>query len=467
MSTCALNLKSRSVWKLVGALTAAKLLQDPEEQRRGNTATSTRTTTSNLVGISVDWLQNFANILTDFPTLSTKTVHVVQDFVLQCTAEHECRLIDMVPEEHVGTPTQLISHSWSQDFVQSMAALHAEFQKRWQGHVDFRMSLQPKVVPRSQEQEDELAGAVEANEELKMERKKMVGYYVWIDLLCINQHDREPVELSVINRLISVIGRTVMITDHTATDVFIRLWVCYEAWTTIKLQRSLLLVRLPEPRLEVETPTTIRKVYIRDEQDIAEEIARLSPPNLSIAKASSQEDAAMLLQSFRNDVASHRVKVRSLKDIGNEILKATAAALVKEWKRATLVQQVNSALTHCSLYTTKTFGRPTFSEIQLMQTSLRAVIAQHYPEEGAKLVTGDDPEGEVWQSMIFLIKIFEDEREEGIWSQELRRYAASAQTSFSTRFSSTYVDDLLKKAGSSDIDLKKLSLYVQGQCRYR
>jgi hypothetical protein len=40
-------------------------------------------------------------------------------------------------------------------------------------------------------------------------------------------------------------------------------------------------------------------------------------------------------------------------------------------------------------------------------------------------------------------------------------------TPFSTRFSSTYVDDLFKKAGSSNIDLKKLSLYVQGQCRYR
>jgi hypothetical protein len=51
---------------------------------------------------------------------------------------------------------------------------------------------------------------------------------VWIDLLCINQHDREPMNLTVVNRLISVIGRTMMITDHTTTEVFKRLWVCYE-----------------------------------------------------------------------------------------------------------------------------------------------------------------------------------------------------------------------------------------------
>jgi hypothetical protein len=49
----------------------------------------------------------------------------------------------------------------------------------------------------------------------------------------------------------------------------------------------------------------------------------------------------MLMQSFKNDVASHKVKVRSLKDIGNEILKATASALVKEWRRPSLVQQVH------------------------------------------------------------------------------------------------------------------------------
>jgi hypothetical protein len=72
-------------------------------------------------------------------------------------------------QEHIGTPTQSISPSWSQDLVQSMNALHEDFQMRWQGHV----TLQPKVVPRSQEQEDELAGAVEANEALKLGKKKM------------------------------------------------------------------------------------------------------------------------------------------------------------------------------------------------------------------------------------------------------------------------------------------------------
>jgi hypothetical protein len=57
-----------------------------------------------------------------------------------------------------------------------------------------------------------------------------------------------------------------------------------QVWTTVKMQRSLQMVRLPDPRQEVETPTYIKKVCIRDEQDIAEEIAHWSAPSLPSAK---------------------------------------------------------------------------------------------------------------------------------------------------------------------------------------
>jgi hypothetical protein len=57
-----------------------------------------------------------------------------------------------------------------------------------------------------------------------------VGYYVWIDVVMLRQcaHiDQAPVDLTVLNRLLNVIGRTLVLLDPEAL-VLKRTWCCYE-----------------------------------------------------------------------------------------------------------------------------------------------------------------------------------------------------------------------------------------------
>lgn len=73
------------------------------QQRSGNAAEC---------GVSVDFLAKFMASIRDLPTSlsSTRTELVVKELIAKVTEAAQCKLIDLVPSQHVGCPTVVVCH---------------------------------------------------------------------------------------------------------------------------------------------------------------------------------------------------------------------------------------------------------------------------------------------------------------------------------------------------------------------
>ncbi len=329
-----------------------------------------------------------------------------------------------------------------------------------------------------------------------------MGYYVWIDIIMINQSDPEAADLSFLSRLIGVIGRTVLMVDSPHATVMDRLWCCWELWTTVKLQRTVFTVHLREMERadgygeyddaddDSSNEEEEKKLVVQDSTT-----SLLPLPSLETAKISSAKDKALLVTSFMADVESIKVgkrasmkgsagaavcaagrsipnhlllqiKIKSLKGISREILQAAAKGTFREKQRPDLISKTYSALSLCKEYVDE-FSKPTFSQLLAMRNALRAIIDTHYQAEGVGMVRVEDVEGEVAESMNFLALLFEEQREDAMWVSELQRFGKAAQTSYAKRFSSSYVDSLIHQCGKAGGSLKNLASYVQHSTRER
>ncbi|GAX86419.1 hypothetical protein CEUSTIGMA_g13829.t1, partial [Chlamydomonas eustigma] len=167
----------------------------------------------------------------------------------------------------------------------------------------------------------------------------------------------------------------------------------------------------------------ISSVAEEEELFFEEDAPNLPLPVIAKTLTSVTQDKTMLMALFNSDISTPRNKAQSLQAISKAIVKAVSEAMSKSARRGDLVEK-----------------------------------------ESSRLVTGPDAEGEVWASMLFLSHVFEEQREETFWIEEFRRLANVAQKLFASRFSQSYVEDLMRKAGTSD-DMKCLANYVRSQCR--
>jgi hypothetical protein len=90
-------MRGYNTWKWKEFALKSGLIVDPEFIPDNLKATK-QTSTSSLVGVSLDWLKTFSESLLKFPVLSNRTQHIVEDIIAPCTENAGCRMIDMVPQ---------------------------------------------------------------------------------------------------------------------------------------------------------------------------------------------------------------------------------------------------------------------------------------------------------------------------------------------------------------------------------
>ncbi|KAJ9510920.1 hypothetical protein QJQ45_027854 [Haematococcus lacustris] len=127
--------------------------------------------------------------------------------------------------------------------------------KHFEEVVDIMRGKQLAKVNRSQ------------HKQIPEERRKLLGYYVWLDVLALAQPRLlllplqfagvRQLELAALPRLINVVGRTVLIIDNDWRCAR-RAWCLYEVWLTLKLKRALLSLTV-ESSLQPSTPTAYRR----------------------------------------------------------------------------------------------------------------------------------------------------------------------------------------------------------------
>eukprot|EP00200_Dunaliella_tertiolecta_P018747 CAMPEP_0202399706 /NCGR_PEP_ID=MMETSP1128-20130828/2199_1 /ASSEMBLY_ACC=CAM_ASM_000463 /TAXON_ID=3047 /ORGANISM="Dunaliella tertiolecta, Strain CCMP1320" /LENGTH=919 /DNA_ID=CAMNT_0049003089 /DNA_START=134 /DNA_END=2893 /DNA_ORIENTATION=+ len=132
----------------------------------------------------------FESLLETVKDSAITTNAVVQSLIIPKTARHRSRYIDLLPEKFVDNPTIYVIHTWSCSFVETLTAVQ-----------EYVLNLRTNV--------DDV--------------------FVWMDVLCVNQHlDRSPGELPLIREILQGSERVVMLLDRHGA-IFSRSWCLWEA----------------------------------------------------------------------------------------------------------------------------------------------------------------------------------------------------------------------------------------------
>mmetsp|Transcript_6180 Transcript_6180/g.13454 ORF Transcript_6180/g.13454 Transcript_6180/m.13454 type:complete len:471 (-) Transcript_6180:459-1871(-) len=418
-------------------------------------------------GISIDFLKRFSDSLRAIPLLPTFTYTIVRDIISVATCDQSCRLIDVVPPAHVGYPTYFISHNWNFNFHDLVNTLYEDFEQRWQAYLVYRGKQRGGQGDTSAGlQAPSTSSSPTPSPEDEEQRRKLLGYYVWLDVAAVNQHMANPVDLVQVSRLVHVTGRTVLILDDECSTLG-RLWCCYEVWATVRHNRPLCTLTLNN-NLRPSSPG-IGDIGDGTGSDAGQDGPRQLPPvQFSTAKCTFSSDKAAIMAVFKEEVANPKHPTRTLDALAKELHDAVKEARDKELKRQELMTQVYTTLTLCSKLYARSYTQLVYKDVDAARHAAKAIVNDHFAQEHskAKLLNNSDVELELWETLNFLHRLMEKQREEAVWVQEFHRFTKLAYRSFATRFSNSYVDNLLKQAGTFD-DMSVLSQYVHSSCKIR
>ena len=78
----------------------------------------------------------------------------------------------------------MVSHTWKSSFYDLASALHENFYRKWELHTGYRARMR---LGRLMGGEDEAPAGPKDSEKRRIE-----GYLVWIDLVCLDQVAKPP-----------------------------------------------------------------------------------------------------------------------------------------------------------------------------------------------------------------------------------------------------------------------------------
>eukprot|EP00798_Chlamydomonas_sp_ICE-L_P007437 gene7436-573_t len=431
----------------------------------------------------------FSKSLLDEPRLPTRTRHIVRHIVAFATQTQNCRMVDIVPKEHVGTAAVFVSHSWDFDLhgvVNSLEhvgtasvfvshswdfdlhdvvnSLVADFERRWQIYLTYRNRNQRGIDAAM------VTEVVDADKKKKQdalvmeERKNLAG----MDVFALQQDSHtSPPELPLINRLIMVIGRTVLMIDEDAA-VLDRTWCLWEAWATTKCNRTLSTLGIPEGNYGLEGPDAY------------------TPSDIDIAVDPAEQTSALLLTQQSRVADRHRwvgiegPDAYTTSDIDVAVDPAEQTSYPQE--RTNLVAQfsaevasINNRMTNINqlvcealILTSKmysnSYSQPVYKDVEAARGACRSIIDRYFDKaargscrsifdryfdkdkKDAKLLSNQDVELELWECLTFLHKQLSRMRYDPFWLKEIEGFAKLSHRSFATRFSGKYVDNLMHQA---------------------